>query len=76
MSLRSYLLSIALTWATGLAGFLLIQHGHVASALLMLFSYWCIVITVAFKLKSREHRLRFKFIGAHDKHDPYEDCEL
>lgn len=75
MNLRSYLVSIALTWATGLAGFLLIQHGFIALALLNLFAYWCIVITVAFKLHARERRLRFKFIGANDKHDPYEDCE-
>lgn len=75
MNLRSYLMSIALTWATGLAGFVLIEHDYVALALLTLFAYWCIVITVAFKLQSRERRLRFKFIGAHDEHDPYEDCE-
>lgn len=75
MSLRLYALAIALTWGTALSGLILINHGIVLIALLILLPYWCIVLAIGFKLESIGALRPFRFVGSHDKRDEYEDCQ-
>ncbi len=65
MTLRLYLLSVAFTWLTAVAGYLLITHGLLVLALLVLVIYCCVLLATAFEIETHSA----------PPYNPYEDCQ-